>query len=616
MAINKITNTPILQECYNQRAIIVNSSTTKNCVRQSNGTLWVLLADHAGEVQLLTSIDNGFSWTVDLDSVQSGLDMREVIELNSDGFFGYLLIEERWDHLDLIMGEWESVGSDGSVERKRYGLAERGTVSNTTVLDTTDNPVHAQFDVSYNHEQAFLVWDGPNAIRVTRMSPRTTSISSDLTLGGVTAFNFISSCLDDAGHLDILFLSQTGGTNRVSHVRYDSLTPSFGSVTDIIDFGDATTEGRDLTIARDGLDTVCAFWSNNDISGSTVTIQYSISIDGGATWSAATSLSRTSGHDQFTDSTTGDEGGRTNLIGGAKGGFIISYVEDDAAGVPKTYVRRLTTSDSGATYTLEEEKEIATSEAASTPIVGLQWFHPPDIKLLDISDPGLVRVAYQAGEGNDLTQNDTKSVKLGQELLSESAYPTSLATELSTYTLDVPDSSGLRILFNQLGGPISNVDYYALGVTGKFTTRYVNAFNKIGTSLRLLKYEPDVDDYLSDISAYGAPTELNVTALFDPVTYSFPSPALTADDSLLRIETDVRKLHLPPTQHLARQFVVNKGGFLKRTVYVLEYDGNQYEISQVIPRFISSQICYYECNAYVVGPSRDPWSRVILPSET
>jgi hypothetical protein len=41
-----------------------------------------------------------------------------------------------------------------------------------------------------------------------------------------------------------------------------------------------------------------------------------------------------------------------------------------------------------------------------------------------------------------------------------------------------------------------------------------------------------------------------------------------------------------------------------------------YEISQVVPYFINSQICYYGANGYVVGPSNDPFSRPVLPSET
>jgi hypothetical protein len=121
---------------------------------------------------------------------------------------------------------------------------------------------------------------------------------------------------------------------------------------------------------------------------------------------------------------------------------------------------------------------------------------------------------------------------------------------------------------------------------------------------------------LSDRSAYDAPVEYEETVLFDPVSYSFPSPALNRDTTINRIEQDIRKIHIPARFYLTRTFLVNKGGYLKRTVWLVEHMGNQYEISQIIPRFINNQICYYEANAYVVGPSRDPFSRTILPSET
>ena len=207
-------------------------------------------------------------------------------------------------------------------------------------------------------------------------------------------------------------------------------------------------------------------------------------------------------------------------------------------------------------------------------------------------------------------------VIIGQELLSEVAYPSQLDTDSGTYALDTATSTQLLVSFNIVGSAQDNVDFYSLGMTGKQTTKYVAGFNKIGTNIRLLRHEPDKGNYMNDRSAYNAPTETRTLAIFQPSSYSFPSPAVDATGLDAWMERDVRKLYLPPSIHLARTFVVNEGGYLKRTVWLAEFDGNRYELSQVVPHFISNQICYYEVNAYVVGPSRDPFARDVLPSET
>lgn len=615
MTINRITNTPLGINYYNARAITVNHSVTKNMVRQADGTLWALVADHSCEVNLLKSTDNGFSWTMAKEGIQSGLDMREAAALNADGFFGYLIIDERYRTLDIIMGEWESIAPDGSVERKRYDLddVENDTPTNTTILSTTDDPQHGMFDVCHNHEQAFLCWikQSDADLKVTRLSPRSTSVSSDLS-HTTTGYGHLSSCCDKNGKVYIAWGWLDGSNRKLSFIVYDSTTPSFGSEVLIENLGASPAIAKDISIAVDGLGNLCVVYFDQGDEE----VRYATSIDSGATWDVNT-LSRTSGHAVYTDSITSDKAGRTNIIAGSKGGFMLTYCEDNSDGTPRCYLRQLTTSDAGATYDLGEEKEVATAAPyTSSAITGVQFFHPTDVKLLDFTDPGLVRIAFTVGEGDSLTMADTVPVDLGQELLYESAFSTSLSSETGSHTLDTADSVSIRVLMDIHAGPSSNIDFYAAGMIGGFTERYEAAFRRIGTSARILQFEPDADNYMSDRSAFGAPTEHSALVLFDPVTYSFPSPALNRDATLERTEQDVRKMHLPPDFHLARTFLVNKSGYLKRTVWLVEHAGNQYEISQVIPRFIDNQICYYEANAYVVGPSRDPFSRVVLPSET
>lgn len=616
MTINKITNTPILVNNYNGRGIITNKAQLNNCVRQADGTLWAMVSLRGGRVNVYKSTDNGFSWSAALEGIETGVNMREQAGFNADGPMNFLVIDEQYRNLDVYMGEYESVGGDGSVERRRYDLDDLDTApSNTTVLSTLESPFQGAFHISHNHEQAFLAWTDPTEMYMTRCSPRTTSISSDLATGaGVDWINFMTSVTDNDGNVYIASLFIEAGTSHyvVAFIKYNSLTPSWGSPVEISDLG-ASSVPRDMRIVRDGYGTLCVFWYAD---GATDELQYSLSTDDGANWSSPTSLTRTSGHSVYNDAITSDQVARNTIIAGSRGGFILSYVEDNSVGTPRTYFRQLTTTD-GSTYTLGSETEGLTQEVyADKAVCGANFFRPTDTKLLDISDPGQVRVAYQVGEGNSTTQSDTKPITIAQELLSASAYPSSLSSESGSHTLDTADSVSLRVLVDIHAGPNSLEDFYAAGLVGNFTERYMAAFDRIGTPVRMLRYDPKADNYLSDVSAYDAPVEYETKALFDPVTYSFPSPALNRDTTIERIEQDVRKMHLPPDFFLSREFLVNNGGYMKRTVWICEYYGNQYEISQVIPRFIDGEICFYECNAYVVGPSRDPFSRIILPSET
>lgn len=613
--VNRITNTPIDINVYNCRSITAHNFVTKNCIRQANGTLWCLAADYSCRVNVYRSIDNGFSWSMVRQGIESGGDMREAGGFDAPGFFGYIVIDERYRRFDLIMGEWESVGSDGSVERKRFDLddVDNDTPTNTTILSTTDDPVQGSFDICNNHESAFLVWVDNDTfdLQVTRLSPRTVSVSADL-VHSTDAYTHFSCCCDKDGKVHIAFVWLDGADRKLSFITYDSTTPSYGSEVLIENLGVDPAIAMDISIALDGLGNLCVVYFDQGDEE----IRYATSIDSGANWDVNT-LTRTSGHAVYTDATTTQSAARTNLIGGSKGGYLLTYCEDNSAGTPRCYIRQLTTSDGGATYVLQAEKEVATAAPDTTsPITGVQFFHPTDVKLLDITDPGQCRIAYTVGEGDSTIMADTLPINIGQELLWESAYPTSLASETGSHTLDTADANSLRVLVDVHAGPESNIDYYAAGFTGTFTDRYVAGFDRIGTNFRILRYQPDANNYMNDVSAYGAPAEFSSIALLDPVTYSFPSPALNRSVTNERVEQDIRKLHLPPTFHLARTFLVNKAGYLKRTVWLIEFDDNQYEISQVIPRFINNQIVFYECNAYVVGPSRDPFARTILPSET
>lgn len=615
MTINKITDTPILMNGYNSRGLITNNAVIKTCVRQADGTLWAVIGLWAGRLRIMRSTDNGFSWDTFIDGAESGADLREEAGFVCDGFFVNLLIDERWNRLDVICGEWETIGNDGAIFRQRYDLDDSTTaVDQQEYISTTENNLEGTFCSCNNGEQQFHAYVAADdtKLNVFRGSPRDDSVSSDVTLNAPDAHiaGLQSVCCTKNGkvYLASVWLDTT---HKIGVVTYDSTTPSIGSMVVVENLGH-TNLATDLSIAVDGLGNLClVFFDVGDEQ-----VRYATSIDAGATWDVNT-LTRTSGHAVFADKITSDVCGRTNVIAGSQGGFLMAYVEDNSAGTPRTYVREITTSDSGATYDLQAEKEIATANPWTTSsITGLQFFHPTDIKLLDISDPGKVRIAFSVEEGDSTDMSDTIPISIGQELLGSSAYPNTLTSEGTSHTIDTADTLSLRVLVDIHAGPNSNLDFYSASFTGNHTDRFMAAFDRMGTSMRLLSYQPLSDNLMSDRSAYDSPTESNSTAIFSPRSYTFPTPAIIETGIEDWIEKDVRKIYLPPDLHLARTFLVNQGGYLKRTVWLCEFNGNQYELSQVVPRFLSNQICYYEANAYVVGPSNDPFSRTILPSET
>lgn len=376
-----------------------------------------------------------------------------------------------------------------------------------------------------------------------------------------------------------------GGTPAdvgLRHFRFNLLNGTFGSVHSV---SPATVAS--VALARDGYGTLCAVWG--EISGSDINIKCGISIDNGVSWAPMTFTM--GGSATFEDTIASEIDARIDVIGGEDGGFLFMYVRDNSSGVPRLYIHQVTTSD-GSTYTVGSATE-ATSRPTDESIVGGRFFKPQEDSLISLAVPGFVRIAYQVGEGNSELMLDTVPVRFAQELLT-TAFPVSSSSEDTT----------------------PNQDFYTAGMTGAYTTKYLAAFNKLGTTFLVRKYEPDTDAQMGDRTAYGEPTEYTPTCMIDPKTYLFPQAEFRPEDQVDYIEQDIRKIYFKPDFPILRTFVLNDGGFLKRTVWTVLHDGNEYEISQVVPRFIDDQIVYYEANIYVIGPSRDPWARVVLPSET
>lgn len=619
MAINKITNTPILARQYGSLSLRqMRHQSHGNCIMQPDGTLWVAVLDPAEVVYVYRSEDNGFSW--DKPIRNTSLFQRDTTTGSTKGPLTYLMIDEQFRNLDIVSMEWEGVGSTFDVNRERYDLDDiTATPDSTTLITSNGTSSQGVMDICYSHRNAYLVFnDGSANISAMLLSPRSLSVSAEVDdADSVVAGPGPAACCDNNGNVFCAY-TQSGGNK----IRFQPFVSNASNGTwplvpvTVHDLAQTDRYGDDIVISIDGLDTLCIAYANRDTSAGTAALTYATSIDAGATWDVNT-VARETGYSVYVEPVNSLPAMYVDMIAGQQGGFVITYCEkEDDDGKGHTFVRLLTTSDNGATYTLGDQKEIGTKYDGRH-VVGGHFFRPTVAKLHDIREPGLVRIAYTVDEGDagDGIQ-DIIPVTIGQELLDEVAYPSQLTTDTGSYALDTAGAGQLLVSFVIVGSPQDNVDFYAAGMTGDQTTKYMNAFKKVGTNGRLLRYEPDTSNVMNDRSAYTTPTETRKFVLFDPVSYGFPTPQITAAGADAWIERDTRKIYLPPDIHLARTFVVNTGGYLKRTVWLIEHNGNKYELSQVVPRFISNQICYYEANAYVVGPSRDPFSRTVLPSET
>jgi hypothetical protein len=289
-------------------------------------------------------------------------------------------------------------------------------------------------------------------------------------------------------------------------------------------------------------------------------------------------------------------------------------VKVNGEGKPRSMVRRLSTDD-GLTYTLGDEEDI-TNTPSDRNIAGAKFFDIAEGILMNLEEPGLVRCAFQEDEGNSKVQMSSIPIHIDQDILSVGPYPISYPSEDGSYTVETAGVDELLVSFNIVDDIGSNIDYYDKGYIGEYTTRYLNTFITKGTSVRILKYEPIQAVKTGDRSCYDYPDETWANIFIDPLSYGSPQVVEDPDNTTGYVEQDIRKVYLPPNLHLDRQFILNDGNFLKRTVWTMQYGGNEYELTQVVPRFINNQITHYDCNAYVVGPSYDPFSRVALPSET
>lgn len=614
---SSITNSG-LTTTYNSRGLVTHNANTRQLVRTSTGVLYAVIRENkiGDYINLYRSVTDGFSWERLYSGpfVNSAQRKSGFSNLNHQGNFMMLTMWERFgviilwhSYKDITTGKYDVEPQVFNMQGQR--LEPDADFPSQLTLDIDE----LAFDFVHNQNTGFLVYVSYSKLRVHEYRP--TGFGGTVAQREQTGdfYNVFAANADAFGLVDIAILA-AGNPHTLRHFRYNQATGAFTGPHEIAKMP-GQTDVFDPAIVKDIHGNILCVWSEHNVAGDDVRAKYAISHDDGATWGDVVTVPREPGHTVFRDGPSSKRAARTTAMAGHRG-FLIGYVTRDENEVAKAFVRQLTTEE-GEEYELGPARKIGIQAQEHEHITGVRFFNPPQPQLQDIDDPSTVRIAYNIGRGNSQVLNDSVPVRIGQELLGESAFPSPLPSQEGSYEEDeVTDEGEHLVEFTVMGGPSNREDYFDIGMVGVVTYRYISAFNKVGIETRLLKYEPLAYSELNDRSAYGRPEEFNAKIVIDPKSYEYPLAPRGQEGHREFMERDIRTVYFPANLFLGRNRIVNQGGHLKRTVWTMQFDGNTYEVTQIIPYFIDGVIAYYKANAYVVGASHDPFSKAILPSES
>jgi len=609
-------STAIYRNSYNSRGLISHNflAGNSNAVRQEDGTLWALISRTQKSTEVCRSQDNGFSWETIIDVNTLSNDRDSTVEIN--GPTQSIVVMQEWNLIAVYFGGRDGASAD-VVQYKYANLhddlsdASNWTTAGSNDLYTIGNKcLDSTFKTIHHKHDIYTVYIDSTASKLA-VSTQNPGTMATLTQGvldtGTAIHSLFDAIVDEEGNIEVAALLATT-PRKIAYITYSDKTNSWGAWEDIEVFTDGASMARDIAIGKDGLGNILVTYGREE--GTALDIKYALKVGAGA-WSV-NSLTPTAGFLPQADLINTTLAARTDVLPGIDGGFIFGYSMHNASAVPRAYVRTLKTVD-GSTYTLGDEQPAAPVNDLTTKVIGAKFFKPTGAKLMNLEDSGQVRMAFQIGQGDTKSQNDSVPVHFDQELLKYGAYPDNIPV---AYLVDNRLINQVLVNLNVLGNPSSDVDYYEQGQMGVQSARHIKAFERMGTHVEVKRYEPIKYSKMGDRSSYRLASEDTVRMIISPATYGQPTRQTNSNDFDSYIEKDVRIVKIPPDFYLERTFLLNDGNFLKRTVWTIGIDGNDYELTQVVPRLIDDQICYYEANAYVMGPSRDPFSRRILPSET
>jgi len=412
-----------------------------------------------------------------------------------------------------------------------------------------------------------------------------------------------SARIDSVAQGPYCYISFINNSEKFYFAIYNKQTHLFANIDELVS---SSYIGIDPSIAIDGDGVVLAAFG--DVSGGNddVTIKYRLSSNDGISFSSTASITKPAGSSTYFDNSTANPQIKLSLLGDAGGGFLVSAIFA-YQGRPTLFIKTISAAG------VEGDWQIVNSRT-DVEVTGNQFFRPFYDRLPYFGNMSDLRCAFQVGAGNNVHGHDTVLTSVYQERLGTNAFPEDSSS--GSYYVDPLASGTLRVDFRVFGSLTDYTDYYNENAVGDYTERYIDAFNKIGISVKVRGYEPITTATDTGRSAYDEPTTYTTKVLIDPKTYDFPAVADTSSVVTQYIERDIRKAFFKPDFFMNRNFIINDGGYVKRTVWTLSYMGNDYEISQIVPRLINNEICFYEANLYVVGPSNDPFRKLTLPSET
>jgi len=616
---NLYTNTGIVDECWNSRGIITHNFITKNMVMTDRNVLYAIFRENGWDkdIKIKMSDDNGFTWkTVKSLSDPGGTLRLLTSEGNSSGPIMHLALTktENGREESLIMYVGNKYVSDPltnetdyRISYVEYTIKEDNTLESATIGTLLTGQDFAVFDISTNNNSIYVTYASYNRLYTRKYfhDAPNINVGSGIFFDGTDNwFNLFSTYLNQDETIDILGV-RNYGNQQLTYVRFDYQSYNFTNPVKIRETSEIDIE--DISIGRDGYGNLLVLWHEVPFDNTYSKIFWSMSKDNGVTWSTPSEIIGASNNSDFIDAPLNKPTSRTTLLSGIQG-FLIGYVRN-RENIGTAYVRTLISYD-GNTYILSDQRVAASHPTKD--VTGIRFFQPASNAKINMDNVANVRFAYQLGQGNDANGLDTIPVYFGQKLLSDEAYTDSLYL---LREIDTPLQNQLLCSFNLIGSTSENIDYYNQGLIGNITNKYISAFERFGTSIELVRYEPLGQSYLDNKLAYSKFETIFARVFFDDLNYSLPQPSGN-DNFVEYIERDTRQIHIPPNIHIGRNFIINLGNKLKRTVWLLKFAGNEYEVTQLVPKFVDNQIAYYTANAYVVGPSRDPFSRVILPSET
>lgn len=322
-------------------------------------------------------------------------------------------------------------------------------------------------------------------------------------------------------------------------------------------------------------------------------LRYTTSTNGGESWTASGTLTPPTNTTIYRDLVKNSGTYNLSVVGLQEGGFLVGSLFNSGS-YTNAYVKEIPVSGTGYNFTQPWYQVNSTSGD----LVGFQFFRYGDEKLMTKGNGQDIRICYQIGSGTTVYAYDDIRSEIYQERLSNTIYRNNNILTSGTTISD-------------------HIDYYASGLIGGFTDKFSTAFSNYGMNAQVLKYTPKVTSLGVGKSTYNTPIEYNVKVMTDPITYQFPVIAENGTGGFdTIIERDMRKVYFPPNFYMSREHQFNAGGILRRNIWTIFYMGNEYEITQIVPRIIDGQICHYEANLFVIGPSNDPFTKLTLPSET